>query len=272
MWQAPPALRLLGLSIGGLVLIHLALVVLVGSRSPRLAGKEWSVAAIYAAGVWGGPWAVCPSEFPPLLYGLACMFFLLALLNLLLFSLYEAKTDLRDRQTSWVLGMGIKRSKYIAGILAGGAAGLGLVIAVQGQGALLVLALLQLAMLSLLVALLLFPSTFRNHALYRTIGDGVFLLNFLFSNGAWPDAPNSCGPDPTQDNRDCVSFDPCSGVNQAPVITSTPPTEVDEMSNLSYTVVSKRKLLELVEGNYVSGWDDPRGHSPCSGCCPRAAE
>lgn len=28
--------------------------------------------------------------------------------------------------------------------------------------------------------------------------------------------------------------------------------------NLSYTVVSKRKLLELVEGNYVAGWDDPR--------------
>jgi glutaminyl-tRNA synthetase len=28
--------------------------------------------------------------------------------------------------------------------------------------------------------------------------------------------------------------------------------------NLSYTVLSKRKLLELVEGKYVSGWDDPR--------------
>ena len=28
--------------------------------------------------------------------------------------------------------------------------------------------------------------------------------------------------------------------------------------NLSYTILSKRRLIELVEGNYVTGWDDPR--------------
>ncbi len=28
--------------------------------------------------------------------------------------------------------------------------------------------------------------------------------------------------------------------------------------NLSYTILSKRRLIELVEGNYVNGWDDPR--------------
>ena len=31
--------------------------------------------------------------------------------------------------------------------------------------------------------------------------------------------------------------------------------------NLNYTVMSKRKLLELVEKKYVSGWDDPRLHT-----------
>jgi glutaminyl-tRNA synthetase len=28
--------------------------------------------------------------------------------------------------------------------------------------------------------------------------------------------------------------------------------------NLSYTIISKRRLIELVEGHHVSGWDDPR--------------
>ena len=33
--------------------------------------------------------------------------------------------------------------------------------------------------------------------------------------------------------------------------------------NLSYTVMSKRRLLELVEGGHVSGWDDPRMPTLC---------
>ncbi|HBE79979.1 MAG TPA: glutamine--tRNA ligase [Firmicutes bacterium] len=38
-----------------------------------------------------------------------------------------------------------------------------------------------------------------------------------------------------------------------------PPRQIEfARLNLNYTVMSKRKLLELVKNNYVNGWDDPR--------------
>ncbi|MCC6162655.1 MAG: glutamine--tRNA ligase/YqeY domain fusion protein [Acidobacteria bacterium] len=47
-------------------------------------------------------------------------------------------------------------------------------------------------------------------------------------------------------------------IEQFPGLPGTPQQIEFARLNLTYTVMSKRKLLELVEKHFVSGWDDPR--------------
>ncbi|HET7275141.1 MAG TPA: glutamine--tRNA ligase/YqeY domain fusion protein, partial [Longimicrobiaceae bacterium] len=74
---------------------------------------------------------------------------------------------------------------------------------------------------------------------------------------------------PIEDALECVTHSICTleFENNRPfydwLIASLPTPCVPHQyefarGNLEYTVMSKRKLLELVSGGYVSGWDDPR--------------
>jgi glutaminyl-tRNA synthetase len=74
---------------------------------------------------------------------------------------------------------------------------------------------------------------------------------------------------PIEDALECVTHSLCTlefennrelydwVVDNIPVECRPEQTEFARLA-LDYTVMSKRKLLQLVQGNYVSGWDDPR--------------
>lgn len=181
-----------GIGMGGITLLHLWLVKLVGNKTSPFLIKEFGVAFVYSAGIWGlpvieaGAW----DESPVLLaFGI---FLLLATVNLLEFSLYEVEIDEKDGHSSFVRALGPKRGRLLVGAL------LALLLAAIGVAA--IYALFQIdnmevngipaeqeewllpiyfLMWLVLMLLLVFPKYFSRAERYRVWGDGAFLLPFL---------------------------------------------------------------------------------------------
>lgn len=164
-----------GFGMAGLTLGHLLLVRWVGAKTSPFLIKEVGVTLVYCMGIWGLPviWGEAWGE--PRTVGLFLRFTLLALINLLEFSLYEKDLDAADGQTSFVLALGEKRSRWLIALLLAvfwlsvlaGAAHWDRFLGVE-------------ALMGLGLTLLLFkPDWFKNLERYRTLGDGVFLLPYL---------------------------------------------------------------------------------------------
>jgi hypothetical protein len=176
-WLAPPRLLWFGLGMGGLVLLHLALVFLVKDRTSLLFIKELGVGGIYAAGVWGGPLALHLGHWPSGIAWLFGQFFLLAMINLLAFSMYEHDIDEQDGHTSFVRAVGRRGARSLIMGMGIGVILLGLWAwhahpgplrpAVQG---------VLMAMLALLWLVSFWPRWFAQAERYRIWGDAVFLL------------------------------------------------------------------------------------------------
>ncbi|MCB9235774.1 MAG: hypothetical protein H6581_29270 [Bacteroidia bacterium] len=169
-----------GLVMGLGVILHLGLVSLVGGKTSPLLVKEGGVALIYTFGIWGMPFVLHMEAVETSHLLMMAQFGLLALVNLLEFSLFERETDELDGQSSLVRAIGARKTSVLLGFLLM----LNLVLAIGvfivdfSQPTILYQGILLL--MALLLGLILFRKNYFAHSdRYRAWGDAVFLLPAL---------------------------------------------------------------------------------------------
>jgi hypothetical protein len=180
-YWVPVEMLYLGLGMGGLVLLHLGFVSLIGDKVSWLLHKELGVGFIYAVGIWGGP-VVMHEELRllvPLL--LFVQFFMLVMINLLFFSLYEAETDRWDGHTSFVLAIGKQYTQRIILLFSAITVAIGIWILFYNEmdTGIMVVEGIYALMLGLLLGITFMPAFFGKYERYRYYGDGAFLLPVL---------------------------------------------------------------------------------------------
>jgi len=162
---------------GGFLTFAVVLVYLALHR--KLAWlKEGVVALLYCAGVLLPSLLVTPIELQTADYVLFLLFFLTALINLLMFSWFDREYDLADRHQSFVTVMGADRTfvlLLILFVLNAGLCAYGLLV--TEYYAAFFIPLLMNGVLALILA---WRGWFAQHDRFRLLGDAVFLLPFLY--------------------------------------------------------------------------------------------
>jgi hypothetical protein len=140
--------------------------------------KEIFIAALYTCGVLLPSIAVSTSRLTPLQMLLIVQFFLVALLNLLLFSWFDKDTDRSDGQHSFVTILGepltvktiwsIATINFFAGIF------------IYHYGGSRELELIFCFMTMLLLLIFLFSRYLYQNNVYRILGDAVFLILIVY--------------------------------------------------------------------------------------------
>lgn len=166
-----------GLGMGAFTLFHFLLVKWVGDRNSWFLWKELGVGLIYTGGVWGVPILLKSEPLSEIDIHFAAQFFLLAMINLLTFSMYEMKTDEIDGHTSFVLAIGKKNTRSLLiflALLVLASATRTLVYGLPILG--IAVQVILLLMLGILMWVAKDEARFRKDEAYRAWADAVFLF------------------------------------------------------------------------------------------------
>ncbi len=171
-----------GLVVGGVTALYLLAVHLLGESKRYYLQKELFVAVIYVSGVWGGPWAL--SGFGTKLHTVVLffIFFLLAIGDVLIYTIYEYSTDRLDHHPTLFSLVGRKTTLVLFfGIMAMAAIGSIFVIVESPFFLDRAAGKIYLMMGFALLVLVSFPELFRPHNRYRYLGEMVFWLPGILS-------------------------------------------------------------------------------------------
>jgi len=149
----------------------------------RFALKEVIIGAVYACGIFLIPWVSSSFTFSWVILVMWGQIFLLALLNILIFSWYDYELDTKEKHSSLAILLGKRKIHYLNFALLGF---LGLsIITLLNRGIEMHMQLIILGMGALLLLCMVFSDKLKNNDLFRVVGDAIFLIPLIDLLGQW---------------------------------------------------------------------------------------
>ncbi len=164
--------------IGGVVLSAIVGLYFILQKSLKYF-KEFIVAILYSGGVLMAPLSFLQRPLAPFEISLIFQFFLTALINLLLFSWFDRKSDAQDHHPSFTVAFGDRATRIlltVSFIMNAGISVIQIFLNTDTTGPVIVI----LAMNAVLVWIFLKRNYFEINDRYRLMGDAAFLLPVVY--------------------------------------------------------------------------------------------
>lgn len=168
-----------GLELAMAVVIYFSLLLIF--RGNVAYHKEVLGALIYASGVFLAPVSIYPGEISADILALFLQFFIIALVNLLIFSLMELEIDRKHEHQSLVLFLGKNASRQlIIGLLGIFCLSLLLSLLFYQQTGFVIAEIIFAAMMAFLMIIFFSEKHFKKDEWYRILGDLVFVFPVFY--------------------------------------------------------------------------------------------
>lgn len=172
LFLLPSMILKLGVVLLFVVIMYFIMLYFWGEKSALI--KEFMIALLYTSGVFISPIGSGFETKPLVIFWVSSLYFLLALINVLIFSIYDEFEDKKDGHSSIVLKFGANKVLLLTKTLWC----IGVVLLIFGEKNIFDNYIFIL-MFAILGSVIFFRRIFRNNEWYRVLGDGIFIIPII---------------------------------------------------------------------------------------------